>query len=108
MAFKDSNGRITIDDIAAEKDIANVRAANEHLIIAEKLLSQMITISSGFSGNTGKSISEASALLQKQVRLMMEYSDNTVNSIHAVIRKYEEKDRQLKELINGSAMGREV
>ena len=108
MAFKDSNGKITIDEVAAAKDVANIRAAYEHLATAEKLLSQMINIASGFSGNTGKSIAQASVTLQKQVRLMMEYSDNTVKSIQYVIRKYEEIDRSLKELINSYPQGGEV
>ena len=68
----------------------------------------MITISSGFSGNTGKAIAEAGIMLQKQVRLMMNYSDNTVNSIRNVVRKYEEIDRKLKELINSYQQGGEV
>ena len=42
MAFKDANGRITIDEVAAQKDIASIRAAMEHLNTADVLLTQMI------------------------------------------------------------------
>ena len=50
MAFKDANGRITIDEVAAQKDISNINAALEHLLTADSLLTQMINIASEFSG----------------------------------------------------------
>lgn len=100
MAFRDANGRITIDEVAAQRDIANFRAAIDHLRTADTLLTQMIGIASEFSGETGKAIVEACSELQNQIRSLISYSEQTTVSIDKVIRKYEQIDRELKELIN--------
>lgn len=103
MAFKDSNGKITIDEGAAQKDITNIKAATEHLSAANRLLTQMINIASEFSGETGKAIVDALGELQKQVNQMMDYSFNTISAINSVVKKYEQIDRELKSLINNYA-----
>ena len=100
MAFKDANGRITIDETAAQKDIANIKAATEHLHNADTLLTQIIKTASEFSGETGKAVVETSSELQKQVRSLISYSEASTASIDRVVRKYEQIDRELKELIN--------
>ena len=100
MAFKDANGRITIDEVAAQKDISNINAALEHLLTADSLLTQMINIASEFSGETGKAITETSHVLQKQLRALIDYSKRTTGSIDRVVSKYEQIDRELKELIS--------
>ena len=62
MAFKDENGKITIDEIAAASDIKHINEAKEHFSAAYDLLSQMINMASEFSGKTGPAIVEASII----------------------------------------------
>ena len=100
MAFKDANGRITIDEVAAQKDIASIRAAMEHLNTADVLLTQMIHTASEFSGETGKALIDACSELQKQIRSLNNFSENATIATDKTIKKYEQIDRELKELIN--------
>lgn len=100
MAVKDANGRITIDEVAAQKDINAIRAAMEHLSTADNLLTYMIYMASEFSGETGKALVDTCAQLQKQIRSLNNFSENATIAIDNTIKKYEQIDRELKELIN--------
>ena len=100
MAFKDANGKITIDEVAAQRDISNIRAAIEHLRTADTLLTQMIHTASEFSGETGKALVDTCSELQKQIRALTDFSENTTLSIDKTVKRYEQIDRELKELIN--------
>ena len=100
MAFRDANGRITIDEVAAQKDINAIRAAMEHLSTADNLLTHMIHMASEFSGETGKALVDTCAQLQKQIRSLNNFSENATIAIDKTIKKYEQIDRELKELIN--------
>ena len=100
MAFKDANGKITIDEVAAQRDIANIRASIEHLDVVDRLLTQMIQSASEFSGDTGKAIIDSCSSLQSQIRMMRDYSDRTAISIDSIIKKYEQIDRDLRDIMN--------
>lgn len=99
MAFKDQNGKITIDEVAALSDIKHIKEAEVHFSTAYDLLSQMINMASEFSGKTGESIVEASRNLQKQIKAMMDASDYTTQRIHSIVKKYEQIDADLKKLM---------
>lgn len=101
MAFKDANGKITIDEVAAQKDIAQIEAAVEHFESSVDMLSQIINLSTSFSGETGKAIIETTLQIQKQVKSMIDYSLKTKNAIGYVVKKYEEIDKNLKNIIDG-------
>lgn len=100
MAFRDENGRITIDEIAAASDIRHIESAKEHLSLALNLLTTMNNKTLECSGKTGASISEACVTLQKQVQQLLEASSVTQERIDNVVKKYEKIDSDLKDLMN--------
>ena len=100
MAFRDENGRITIDEIAAASDIQHIEAAKEHLTTACNMLTGMNNKALDFSGKTGTSVSEACMALQKQVNKLLEASGITQQKIDGVVKKYEKIDSDLKALMN--------
>ena len=52
MAFRDENGKITIDEQAAQQDIKNLNRSKESLTTAIDHLKEIIALASEFSGNT--------------------------------------------------------
>lgn len=100
MAFRDENGKITIDEIAAASDIKHIEAAKEHLKIACNLLTTMNNKAIDFSGKTGTSVSDACIALQKHINKLLEAGNVTQKNIECIVKKYERIDSDLKELVN--------
>ena len=102
MAFRDENGKITIDELAAGQDIRNLRKAKEDLDAAVATLKEMAAVASEFSGNTGTAITESSLYLQKQIQLTLTTIDTTIENIDTTIKKYQAVDRGLRDMISGT------
>ena len=108
MAFKDSDGKITIDEIAARADISRIQAAIDHYNAAIDDLKSIESMSSEIKGEAADSVRDISALLREQVRLMSEASEVTIGSVNSVVSKYKKLDAQLRDMIAGSSAGRQV
>ena len=104
MAFKDENGKITIDEIAAQQDIRNLNKSKESLLTAIDHLKEIVAIAAEFSGNTGTAIGETALQLQKQIQATIDSIDTTSNNIDTTIKKYQAIDAALKDAINGAKM----
>ena len=102
MAFKDQNGQITINEIAAQKDIRNLQKSKENLYAAISDLKEIIGLASEFSGNTGVVITETTLLLQKQMETTISFIDDTTENIDSTVKKYQAIDSNLKDIINGT------
>ena len=88
MAFRDENGKITIDEQAAQQDIKNLK--------------EIIALASEFSGNTGTVITETALQLQKQIQGTIDNIDTTSQNIDMTVKKYQAIDSALKDTINSS------
>lgn len=104
MAFKDENGRITIDEIAAQQDIRNLNKSKESLSTAIEHLKEIVALAAEFSGNTGTAIGETALQLQKQIQATIDSVDTTSNNIDSTIKKYQAIDAALKDAINGAKL----
>lgn len=104
MAFRDENGKITIDEVAAQQDIKNLNKSKENLDTAMTHLKEIVALAAEFSGNTGTVITETALQLQKQVQGTIESIDTTSQNIDATIKKYQAIDQALKETINSTQM----
>ena len=104
MAFKDENGKITIDEIAAQQDIRNLNKSKESLLTAIDHLKEIVAIAAEFSGNTGTAIGETALQLQKQIQATIDSIDTTSNNIDTTIKKYQAIDAALKDVINSAKM----
>ena len=104
MAFKDENGKITIDEVAAQQDIRNLNKSKESLLTAIEHLKEIVALASEFSGNTGTAIGETALQLQKQIQATIDSVDSTSNNIDTTIKKYQAIDAALKDAINGAKL----
>lgn len=99
MAFKDSNGRITIDEAAAQKDIANIRAAIQDLQAARDSLNEIMYQSQSFAGNTALGIEGSSRQLINEYDRLIGQLQSTVATISSTVEKYRKIDDELKNYI---------
>ena len=100
MAFKDANGKITIDEVAAQKDIANIRSAIQDIQAARDSLREIMYQAQSFSGKTAISIEESSLQLIKEYDKTIQQLNETVTAITSTVDKYRKIDENLKNYIN--------
>lgn len=101
MAFKDANGKITIDDEAAAADVKRLSEAIEHFDIVLSMINEMESMTAGFKGNSLTALTESYLILRTKVQALKQDSADTIDTINRVVEKYHEIDRQLKALIEG-------
>ncbi len=101
MAFKDQNGKITIDEVAAAQDVRNLNKSKESLLDAVSRLKEIQAVASEFSGKTGTVITETAVQLEKEISAAIASVDETVANIQGTVQKYQAIDSHLKDLING-------
>ncbi len=102
MAFKDSSGRITIDEYAADQDIKRINQAINSLNDSKRALENMINQASGEKGATAVAIVEKANEMKKQIESMINRLNETSSFISRTIAHYREVDRQVKEAIQNS------
>lgn len=100
MAFRDENGRITIDEIAAQQDVRNLRAAVESMASVHGTLRQVDALASSFSGDTGAAIQEVALQLAARLQELMEQAQEAAGTIEATVAKYQAIDANLKETMD--------
>lgn len=101
MAFKDENGKITIDEIAAQNDIKSIEIAIERLEEARSSIVEIKYKSACFSGKTSVSITEASEQLIKKYDAVISQLKETKEKISSTVYKYQQIDSQMRDLIDG-------
>lgn len=99
MAFKDANGRITIDEAAAQKDISNIRAAIQDLQAARDSLNEIMYQSQSFAGSTALGIEGSSRQLINEYDRLIGQLQGTVATISSTVEKYRKIDDELKNYI---------
>ena len=99
MAFKDANGRITIDETAVQKDIANIRAAIQDLQAARDSLNEIMYQSQSFAGSTALGIEGSSRQLINEYDRLIGQLQGTVATISSTVEKYRKIDDELKNYI---------
>ena len=100
MSFRDSNGKITIDEVAAQKDINYINAAIQDLQAARDSLNEIMHQAQSFSGRTAVSMTECSARLIKEYDSLISQLKNSTDLIQNTVEKYKKIDEEVKNLIN--------
>ena len=99
MAYYDENGKITIDEAAANADIRRIETALAQLENSKNALNALLRQASEGQGQTTNAVVEKSAQLIDKVNDMMQRLNETISFIRQTVAHYEEVDRQLKEAI---------
>lgn len=99
MAFRDENGKITIDEIVAQGDIRKLLAALEGLTKTLEYIRQVKEEAAEFSGNTGTAIIESSHQLLAQLHTLEKEIREAIDEIERTVSKYKTIDANLRGVI---------
>ena len=102
MALKDSSGRITIDENAAQQDVQRIQQAISALKDSRKAIENIIIQASNEQGQTAVAIVEKATELKNQINNMIGRLNDTSSFISNTITHYQEVDRLVKEAIQTS------
>lgn len=102
MAFYDENGKITIDEVAAQKDVNNLKQLNEILNGIMDTMGQIELMASEFDSETNKGIIEEVMSIKLSLKNLSTQTTLTSDFIKNVVRKYQAIDKNLREAFNST------
>ncbi len=104
MAYRDENGRITIDEQAAQKDIRRLREAANILKDSRASIRSLRQQSGDMQGLAVSAIQDKSLEMDKKLTEMIEKLEGTADYIQKVVRHYQKIDEDLKKIIQQTAI----
>lgn len=99
MAFYDSAGKITIDEIVAQSDINKTNSAKVELERAKKLLTNLMNQAAEGEGKTCDAIMEKSRQLITKIDSTCLSLEEAASLIRTTVEKYKHIDEELKNSI---------
>lgn len=103
MAYRDENGRITIDETAAAKDIRRLREAAEILGESRDALRSLLRRSEEMRGETAQAIREKTEEMEKRVTALISQLENGGSLIQRTVNHYRDLDEQIRREIEKAA-----
>ena len=103
MAFKDENGRITIDEDAANSDIFKIRCAQERLDESRRALKALIGNAQTCKGQTAEAICNKGNEIMFEINRLYDKLTDSSKYIQRVVAIYKAKDQKLKALMAAKA-----
>lgn len=99
MSFKDQNGKITIDEEEAGKDINRLTLAGGHLNEALSEIRQIVAVSSEFKGGYCEALLGCAEKYEKAISALIQECTDTSEMIRKIVAKYQQIDIELKNVI---------
>lgn len=102
MAFRDQNGKITIDESAAHADIKRLETAIASLNNSKKAINNLIQQATSEQGQTSYAVIEKATEMRNQIDAMINRLSETASFISRTVSHYQGVDQKLKEAINSA------
>lgn len=102
MAYRDMNGKVMIDEAAAQADIRQERQAEQILRRAANALQAVQNESNSFQGETAAAIGERAEQLCRQILNLISDLEDTQNYTQRVVRRYWLLDQKWKQIFESS------
>ena len=102
MAYRDMNGKVMIDEAAAQADIRQERQAEQILRRAANALQAVQNESNSFQGETAAAIGERAEQLRRQILNLISDLEDTQNYTQRVVRRYWLLDPKWKQIFESS------
>ena len=106
MAYRDSDGRITIDEQAALSDVRKAAEAEQILRTAATRLRQLISETQGYDGETIRAISEKATEMLKRTEKLIRNLEDTQSYTKRVVAHYKQVDQKCREALEQSSSGK--
>ena len=108
MAYFDENGRITIDEDAAAKDIKRLRESAQVLKDSRAAIRSMKSQALEFQGEMSSAIVEKANEMERRQTAMIEKLEETAAYIQKVVNRYQKLDEEIKKAIQAAANAAEA
>ena len=108
MAYFDENGRITIDEDAAAKDIKRLRESAQVLKDSRAAIRSMKNQALEFKGEMSNAIVEKANEMERRQTAMIEKLEETAAYIQRVVNRYQKLDEEIKKAIQAAASAAEA
>lgn len=105
MALYDENGRITIDEVAAQRDVKKIREALSYLNESRRTINNLIQQATATQGETGSAIIEKAGELRGQIDALIARLNETESFINKTVAHYQRVDQQVKDIISSTGGG---
>lgn len=105
MAYRDIDGRITIDEVEAQKDIASMRTAIIKLKDSKAALTQLVNKANELQGKTATSMASKSLELIKALEGRIAALEAAIDYIQKVVAHYQRVDQEVKRIIQSGSDG---
>ena len=103
MAYRDMNGKVMIDEAAAQADIRQERQGAEQILRrAANALQAVQNESNSFQGETAAAIGERAEQLRRQILNLISDLEDTQNYTQRVVRRYWLLDQKWKQIFESS------
>ena len=102
MAYRDMNGKVMIDEAAAQADIRQERQAEQILRRAANALQAVQNESNSFQGETAAAIGERAEQLRRQILNLISDLEDTQIYTQRVVRRYWLLDQKWKQIFESS------
>lgn len=104
MALYDENGKITIDERAAQYDIRQMEIAIEAIEESQNALTEIIRQANETQGDVGVAIVEKAAEMKQKNIDMINRLKESVSFIRKTVAHYQWLDQQIKESVSSAEM----
>lgn len=104
MAYHDENGKLTIDEVAANRDIRRLREAANILKDSRASIRSLRQQSTDMKGLSAQAIQEKSTEMERKLTQMIDKLEDTADYIQRVVKHYQKIDEDLKRLIEQTAL----
>ena len=102
MAYRDMNGKVMIDEAAAQADIRQERQGGQILRRAANALQAVQNESNSFQGETAAAIGERAEQLRRQILNLISDLEDTQNYTQRVVRRYWLLGQKWKQIFESS------
>lgn len=108
MAYFDENGRITIDEDAAARDIKRLRESAQVLKDSRAAIRSVKSQALEFQGEMSAAIVEKANEMERRQTAMIEKLEDTAAYIQKVVNRYQKLDEEIKKAIQAAASAAEA
>jgi len=103
MAYRDRNGKITIDEYAANQDIKRLSEAVQVLKDSRNAIQNLQRQAEDLRGETAVAIQTKGQEMYRKLTRMIDKLEETIAFIRKTVRYYEEMDAEIKRAIQAAA-----
>jgi uncharacterized protein YlxW (UPF0749 family) len=96
MAYRDYNGKITIDEVAAKKDINRINEAILKMENAGNSINQLVQQGTQMKGQSAQALVSKGSELKKQIDKLINSLQAESSSISKAVAKYKRIDQEVK------------